>query len=744
MTTAPPRPTLPNRPPPGGASRPAAQAPTPTIDPVRLLRKYKWVLAISIVIGAALGVGAHIALYRFLPRYESFAIYEMRPPKQDADSRQGDYDEEELERFMQTEAQKMVSDRALQATVERAELRDEAPQFIEPFMDENDAIDFRAAAAELEDRARAGVIPETQFVRLSVSAKSPNEAFTLARLLREEYESILSGPELNRIRNQQDAIQRTVKQLEDEIVELQRSREELLRDNGVDSLDARTSEASGALGGINSELTSLGISLETFVSTLNRLEEQSESVAGPQFDDELRAAVDEMPLILNLKQIVASLESELRSRRGNGMGDAHPEMRRLRAELEAQQSTLELERAKELERLFFGQIQSTKNAIESLRAQEIDLVQQREALLERLNELAVISSDIADIQDAINENRGTVTERRSELDNLRALESQTLSRDQFDRPLFLERVARFQTEQTPDEPSFPPKLIIMAPLGVFLFTGLVGGLIVLRELLDQRVKGPADIATIPRATLLGMIPGGVEDPGKPKAVELAFRDNPRGALAEQFRQVRAPLLSKIEKAGHRTICVTAGTPGSGTTSVVSNLGYALAAGGRRVLVIDANMRRPRLHDLLGTEETPGLADVLAGTSSFQDSVRSLDNGPDLLGVGSRSERIYERLGSTAMDEVLADAARTYDMVLIDTPPLVVSGDALGIAGKCDASIMVVRAMVEKRGMVARLRGQLDDARADLLGILVNDVRASAGGYLKGNMRATHDYQNESR
>lgn len=744
MTTAPARPPMPSRPPMGGPGGPAPQAGTPTIDPVRLLRKYKLVLAAAVVLGVAIGVGAHFAFLYTIPKFESFVLYEMRPVKQDAGERQGQYDEEELERFMQTEAAKMTSDRVLQATVERPELRTEAAGFLRPFLDPNGAVNFREARLELEDLVRAGVIPETQFVRLSVRTANPEEAFTLTRLLREEYESVLSGPELNKIRNQQDAIQRTVQQLDTEIRDLQQDREDILRENGIDSLDSRTSEASGKLNGVNATLTEVGIEIQSFDSILRRMQTQASSPAGPQYDDELRANVESQPLIQNLKQMVASLESELRSRRGSGMGDAHPEMRKLRAELEAQRSTLELERARALEQLFFGQIQSASNVLESLRAQEADLLDEQQRLKERLTELTNLTARVNDIQNSIDEKRRQSTERRSELDNLRALESQALARDQFDRPLFLERVVRYQTEQVADEPSFPPKLIIMAPLGAFLVTGLVGGLIVLRELLDQRIKGPADISMIPRATLLGMIPGGTEDPGKPKAVELAFRDNPRGALAEQFRQIRSPLLTKLEQAGHRTVCITAGMPDSGTTTVVTNLGFALAASGKRVLMLDANMRRPRLHSVLGVADAPGLADVLARTAELESALTPVTEGLDLMPVGSRSERVYERLGSSRMAEVLAEASRSFDIVLIDTPPLVVSGDAMGIANLCDASVLVVRALSEKRGMVSRLRGELADARADLLGILVNGVRASAGGYLRSNMRATHDYHNEQR
>jgi capsular exopolysaccharide synthesis family protein len=196
--------------------------------------------------------------------------------------------------------------------------------------------------------------------------------------------------------------------------------------------------------------------------------------------------------------------------------------------------------------------------------------------------------------------------------------------------------------------------------------------------------------------------------------------------------------------GHRTLLVVSGLPGSGTTTAVTNLAHAAAAADRRVLVIDANLRRPAAHRIFGLPDAPGLSDVLAGTRSFEAAVqRSADQRVDVLTAGSREARVFERLSTDAMEAVLREAAEKYDLVLIDAAPLVVSGDGLGLAQRCDASMLVVRALAEKRGMVARLRSELADSRAEHLGVLVNGVRSAAGGYLKGNIRATHDYQKEA-
>lgn len=271
----------------------------------------------------------------------------------------------------------------------------------------------------------------------------------------------------------------------------------------------------------------------------------------------------------------------------------------------------------------------------------------------------------------------------------------------------------------------------------------VGGLIVVREILDQRVKSPADVAMIPKARVLGMVPYASEDPSSPESIETVFRDDPRSILAESFRQLRTPLLKKMQRAGHKSLLVVSGLPGSGASSVTLNLAFACAAAEQRVLVVDANFRRPAVHRAFGQGEAPGLSDVLAGKATLSKVSRKTDaEGVEILPAGSREHRVFERLGSEKMSELLAEAGRDYDLVLIDVSPAVVSGDAMSLANCADASILVVRAMGEKRGMVARLHNELSECRAEMLGVVVNAVRSATGGYMRKNIRTSHAYQAE--
>jgi capsular exopolysaccharide synthesis family protein len=207
--------------------------------------------------------------------------------------------------------------------------------------------------------------------------------------------------------------------------------------------------------------------------------------------------------------------------------------------------------------------------------------------------------------------------------------------------------------------------------------------------------------------------------------------------------VRAPLVKKMDTEGLKSVLVLAGMPGSGATTVACNLALACAGSDDRVLIIDANVRRPAMHRVFGISDPLGLADCLAGQTTLAEAVRP-SGVPNLsvLTAGSAGNRLMpERLSTESMSRLLAEASTKYDRIFIDCPPAIVSGDGLALANRCDAVVMVVRALNEKRGLVNRIRMQLSESRAELLGVVVNAVKSSAGGYFKRNIQATHEYHN---
>jgi capsular exopolysaccharide synthesis family protein len=413
-----------------------------------------------------------------------------------------------------------------------------------------------------------------------------------------------------------------------------------------------------------------------------------------------------------------------------GFSPDHREVRMVDSNLEGARQNLDRVKSERLAKMFNGQLDELATGVNQLETQLKKLEDERDSYKRRLTDLTTTQGQLDDIDGQMKSIVDNKSRTTADLQNLLSLQSM----GSFNRVVLL------QPEKTPTEMSFP-KWKMMIPAGIVLCVGLVGGLVVLREVVDQRVKGPSDISIIPRTKLLGWVPEASEDPSGVGATETAFRDRPRGIVAESYRQIRGSIAKRVQAVDHKTLLVIAGMPGSGATSAVTNLAFAFAAADKRVLVIDANFRRPSLHRVMGVSEGKGLADVLARQVELTDAVQATSTpNLDLLSAGSKEHRVYERLATDTMSDLLNRARQDYDLVLIDCAPAIVAGDGIALAHRCDASILVVRALAEKRGMIARVKNELSDGRSEFLGVVVNAVRSASGGYMKGNIRAAHEYQ----
>lgn len=705
--------------------RPAAAPTMAAIDPIRLLKKYKWVLVISAVAGALLGLGAHVVWRLVAPQWTSSASFEVTGVKTSAGEMDTNIDEKELERFMATQAARMVFDEVLKSAASRPSFAREAKQWAAPYM-ERGQINAASAALALKESVRARPIVGTQYISLSMTARDKHEATAIVKHVREAYMENLRQERNSRTSVERKSLSDQIAALELEIDNMARNRDQRMKDMKVDSIDGKVSETRSALMSINETLLQRDNELKALMVSIQQMERD---IAGGVYSETLRNTVELNPQIQRIRTAINDLEAR-RLALQEQVTPAHRDVRFVENEIAGQNRRLEQERERLLAETRESQFEAMKIQEQQLRATIDEMTRQKAEYLNRLNELTLLQAAIMDIDQRIDAKRATQANLEATLGNLETLRTT----EEFYRVILAER------EQVPIEMSWP-KMIFMLPLGVILVTGLVGGAIFLRELLDQRVKTPSDVTMIPRAQVLAMIPHSAEDPTSPAAPETAFRDQSRGVTAESYRQLRAVLLQRLKAHGHRTILVASGMPGSGASSVVSNIGAALATADQKTLLIDANFRRPSLHRIFGLPDSPGLADVLRGAISVEAAAQATET-PNLsvLTCGGESDGV-EKLGTDRMARMLDEAKQHFDVIIIDVAPAVVSGDAGSLANRCDASILVTRAYAEKRGLVARLVQDFLGRRAEFLGVVINAVRASSGGYFKSNIRVTQAYNN---
>lgn len=387
-----------------------------------------------------------------------------------------------------------------------------------------------------------------------------------------------------------------------------------------------------------------------------------------------------------------------------------------RQELRTTYTTQYVERSKGLATMKLGEKQSLEKRVDELKKQLVSLGKEMSQL--RLD--------------------------REEEKSLRELQ-QTISNKLTDisvtqTPQKLAVIDWARRPETPDIPSWP-KLKIMMPLSVTLGLMLALGIAFLREALDDTVRSPRDVSRVGQVNLLGIIADEVDDPQAASA-KLAIFDAPQSLTAEQFRQVRTRLQHAANLDTIRSIMVTGPGPMDGKTTVAANLASGLALNGRRILLVDANFRRPELHRLFGVPNERGFSDAITNTVTIEELVHST-RIPNLaiLTSGGKPANATELFESQFLIDFIERALESYDHVIFDSAPFLVVSESTAMAPRVDGVITVVRAHNESRGMLQRMRELLRQVKAEHLGVVLNAVRAQGGGYYRRTIKTYYNYSN---
>lgn len=207
-------------------------------------------------------------------------------------------------------------------------------------------------------------------------------------------------------------------------------------------------------------------------------------------------------------------------------------------------------------------------------------------------------------------------------------------------------------------------------------------------------------------------------------LSLAVIADPHSPAAEAYRSLAANLQFAYADRQLQTIGITSSAEGEGKSTTVANLAVALAQSGRRVIVIDADLRRPGQHSLFGVNREDGLSNLLAGEEAQLPLKDTAANGVRVLTSGPQSANPLEALGSRRFDQALALARAQADFVLVDTPPAGALADVAVVAPRLEGMLLVVSAGKTKRDLARRAREQLLRVNANLLGVVLTDVRTN--------------------
>lgn len=205
-----------------------------------------------------------------------------------------------------------------------------------------------------------------------------------------------------------------------------------------------------------------------------------------------------------------------------------------------------------------------------------------------------------------------------------------------------------------------------------------------------------------------------------KSRTLAAHYDSKSPTAEQFRTIRTNIQFASVDQEMLTLMVTSAVPGEGKSTTVANLAAVIAQQGKKTLLIDADMRKPTVHYTFRTNNTRGLTNVLTRQVELEDAVGSTEvEDLHVLSSGPIPPNPAELLSSKAMDHLLQQATKSYDTVLMDTPPVLAVTDAQVMANRCDGTILVVSSGKTDNESALKAKDLLEKSKAKLLGVILN-------------------------
>ncbi len=284
----------------------------------------------------------------------------------------------------------------------------------------------------------------------------------------------------------------------------------------------------------------------------------------------------------------------------------------------------------------------------------------------------------------------------------------------------------------------PVKPNVAVNISLAILIGLAGGisLAIFFDYMDTTIKTREEVEQL-GIPFLGIIPSvpGIQGDSWEMARQryLYSLHHPKSAFAEFLRTIRTNItyMARAEgRGGHRLLITSAG-PREGKTTTSVNLGITMASGGRRVALVDADLRRPSLHHAFGLPNERGLSDLIAGTARPEDcALETPQEGLFVIPSGPRPPNPAEMLGSERVADILEELEGQYDVVIVDTPPVVAVTDAVVLSQKVDGVILVVKSFKVSKDLVAQAKQQLLDVDANLVGVILNDfdIQRKSYGY----------------
>ena len=695
-------------------------------DVWRVIRKRLWLVIASVVVFGLGGTAGLIVWYFYAPFYAAEGVIEVEPGQAATTALTGGYEEQIpvplFDFYIKSQVLAVKNDRVLS-------------EALKVLGDEQVVYAGANASYRLGEDLEVTHIQRTQNILVSLPGREREQIQKIVREVLNQYIGQLrtdraqaDADRQRELRLERDDLR---KQLDDLGTRLAAYREE----SSVIVADERGGEQLARLTALVQQLTRTQVDLAQTGADWNQFQElrkQSEDtkdlspvlMAFP----EIMAAVRADRSILALNERSAGYSQDLLTLTQR-FGPQHEAVRRLQVAAQAAANDLEAKQNEVVGQLFQQQASVLKKQYDSARAAEAELQS-------RVAEARAAAVGAAKLSA---EYRARAEEYRRVQELLNTV-MDGLERMRISSALARPNIRIVRVPQIPVEPS-EPRLELYIP-ATLVFSILLGiGLSLLLELVDTRLRTPVQVLRQIGVPNLAAVPDLSEDErlSLDTNVALVSQAAPQSLLAESFRQLRTSLLFASDRPV-KSLLVTSPTSGDGKSIVASNLAITLARGGARVLLIEANFRRPSLARLFDVPDSVGLSNVLVGMNSAAEAIQAtaIEN-LDVLVSGASPPSPPELLGSQSMRQLMAEQTRAYDRVIVDGAPMLVVADNQPLIELVDGVVLVFRAGENTRGMAQRTAQLVHSLRARIFGAVLNRVRATKGGYFRESFQAYYDY-----
>lgn len=695
-------------------------------DVWRIIKQHLWlIIGVFILVFGATCVGTYFWL-KYYPTYTAYALVLVesvkpetilgpqlpeREPPQDA-----------VSRLLQNQAALVKTEAVLNDALRNVQVRD-----TEWYRN----IEEDRRIVELQEQLVVSPLEGTSLLRIAMSCRRREDPARIVNAVVDAYINAIDQEARRKYRSMVDDFQKELddigRNVEQKLKEIESFRESI-------SVPGAVSGAMVTVAGLEAS-AQLIQQLAATVDQLKALYDTYSSVAPEAIavSPQMQALVESDPMVAGMTYRMNALQEELAVQLQR-LGPNHPTVKQLTERLAVVQEELARRKEIRLDEIKRYQIDQTRVAYLNARDQLFSMRERHEKLLAQQRDLDRQMAHYQLLQDQL----------ESEKEKYELLYTKVT-----DMKLVLKRqrtvdVTSYARAVDPLEPS-SPKLILNIPVGAFLGLFLAVGLALLLDLADTSIRTPRDIMRFLNLPVLGTVADLDDEEVVIERIETVMTEHPDSMTAESFRTIRTNLSFSAPAEQQRTVLVTSPQPEDGKTAIAVNLATATAQTGKRVLLIDANFRRPALHAIYDGDRGRGLSHVLIGQAGLDDVVRktALPN-LDVVFTGPIPPNPAEQVGSPQMRSFLQEALQRYDQVFIDAPPVLLVSDALVLATIVDGVVLVCRAQSGSRGVAIRARDLLERIQARIFGVVLNGAVVRRGGYYREQLRNYYDYLAEGR